>query len=131
MKEEGKNFTVFLVDDDEFLLDMYALKFKSSGFNVEIAYGGEEALTKIKKGLSPDVVLLDVVMPKLNGFEFLEMARKEKLLENSLVVILSNLGQKDEIAKGKSLGISDYIVKASFTPTEVVEKVSALLNAQK
>ena len=102
MKEEGKNFTVFLVDDDEFLLDMYALKFKSSGFNVEIAYGGEEALTKIKKGLSPDVVLLDVVMPKLNGFEFLEMARKEKLLENSLVVILSNLGQKDEIAKGKS-----------------------------
>ena len=131
MKEEGKNFTVFLVDDDEFLLDMYALKFKSSGFNVEIAYGGEEALTKIKKGLSPDVVLLDVVMPKLNGFEFLEMARKEKLLENSLVVILSNLGQKYEIAKGKSLGISDYIVKASFTPTEVVEKVSALLNAQK
>ncbi|MFH1979050.1 MAG: response regulator [Patescibacteria group bacterium] len=131
MKENKENNnnkqTVFLVDDDEFLLDMYALKFKASGFNVEIAYGAEEAMTQLRQGLVPDVLLLDVVMPKTSGFEFLEMLKKENLLGNSLIIVLSNLGQKNDVEKGKKLGADDYIVKASFTPTEVVEKVKALL----
>jgi DNA-binding response OmpR family regulator len=125
MEKEQK--TIFLIDDDEFLLDMYALKFRAAGFNVEVAYGAEEALVKLKQGFSPDVVLLDVVMPKLDGFEFLETLKNKKLLANPLVVILSNLGQKEDIEKGKKLGAAGYIIKANYTPTEVVERVEELL----
>jgi len=127
IKQDEEKTTIFLIDDDEFLLDMYALKFKSSGFKVEVAYGAKEALDKLKKGFYPDVVLLDIVMPKLDGFVFLEILKKEKLLKDSLIIVLSNLGQKDDIEKSKMLGAADYIVKASFTPTEVVEKVKTLL----
>lgn len=129
--ENNKKIVIFLVDDDDFLLEMYALKFKASGFDIEVAHGGDEALTKFKEGLKPDVMLLDVVMPKMDGFEFLEEVKKEKLLGNCLVMILSNLGNKDDVDRGKQLGVSDYIVKASFTPTEVVEKVKLLLQKSK
>ena len=126
-EEKKQNISIFLVDDDEFLLDMYALKFRKAGFDVEVARGGEEALSKLKDGYSPTVVLLDVVMPQISGFELLETAKKEKLLLGSIVIILSNLGQKEDVEKGKKLGVVDYIIKASFTPSEVVEKVNAIL----
>ena len=118
---------VFIVDDDEFLLDMYAVKFRESGFEIEVARGGEEALAKIKSGYAPDAILLDIVMPGLAGFEMLRTMKKENLGAGSRVIILSNLGQKEDIARGLELGAKDYIVKAHFTPTEVVKKVEALL----
>ena len=127
MMQKQKN--ILLVDDDEFLLDMYAVKFKSSGFNIEIARGGEEALAKLKEGFSPDIILLDLVMSKMSGFEFLEEVKKDNKF-SCRVVILSNLGQKEDIEKGKKFGISDYIVKAYLTPSEVVEKVKSLLAAK-
>lgn len=129
-KQTEKGVNVFLVDDDEFLLDMYALKFKNAGFSVEVARGSEEALSKLKGGYSPRVLLLDLVMPQISGFEFLEMAQKQKLLSGALVVVLSNLGQKEDIEKGRKLGVDDYIVKANFTPSEVVEKVNSVLKAK-
>ncbi|MBU1091706.1 response regulator [Patescibacteria group bacterium] len=129
MEKDNKNFKVFLVDDDEFLLDMYASKFKMSGFDVEIARNGKEALSKLKEGLSPDVILLDIVMPEISGFEFLETLKEEKI-PMPMVVVLSNLGQKSDIEKGKKLGASDYIIKASFTPSEVVQKVRSLLGGK-
>lgn len=125
------NIKIFLVDDDEFLLDMYALKFRNAGFDVEVARGSEEALSKLKKDYSPDVLLLDLVMPKISGFEFLEMAQKQKLLSGCAVVVLSNLGQKEDIEKGKKLGVNDYVIKANFTPSEVVEKVNNVLKKNK
>ena len=118
---------VFIVDDDEFLLDMYAVKFRESGFEIEVARGGEEALAKIKSGYAPEAILLDIVMPGLDGFEMLRTMKKENLGAGSRVIILSNLGQKEDIARGLELGAKDYIVKAHFTPTEVVKKVEALL----
>lgn len=127
MDENKKNILVFLVDDDDFLLEMYALKFRNSGFSVEIAKNSQDALDKLKKGLKPDVVLLDVVMPQMDGFELLALARKENLLSGSRVVVLSNLGQKEDFEKGKELGVADYIIKASFTPSEVVKKVEEIL----
>ncbi|MCF7835910.1 MAG: response regulator [Candidatus Marinimicrobia bacterium] len=128
MNQDEKKYSVFLVDDDDFLLDMYASKFKTFGFNVEIAHDGKEALVKLKGGLSPDIILLDIVMPEMSGFEFLE-AIKEEGISIPKIVVLSNLGQKDDIEKGKKLGASDYIIKASFTPSEVVKKVESLLNS--
>jgi len=103
------------------------LKLRSSGFEVKVARDAKSALIELEKGFVPDVILLDVVMPGIDGFEFLQMIRKKEIASNSIVIILSNLGQKDDIEKAKACGADDYIVKASFTPTEVVEKVKSLL----
>ncbi len=125
--ENNKNILVFLVDDDDFLLEMYTLKFRTSGFKVEIAKGAEDALDKLRGGLKPDVILLDIVMPKIDGFEFLSIAQKENLLHGAHVIFLSNLGQKEDIEKGLALGANDYIIKASFTPSEIVKKTEELI----
>ncbi len=124
-KEEKQK--VFLIDDDDLLLDMYATKFKKEGFEVEIAREGEEALSKIKAGLRPSIVLLDVLMQKMDGFEFLEALKKENLLGNLKIVILSNRGSKEDLERGKRLGIKDYVVKAEFTPSQVVEKIKTII----
>ncbi|KKT40832.1 MAG: Alkaline phosphatase synthesis transcriptional regulatory protein PhoP [Candidatus Giovannonibacteria bacterium GW2011_GWA2_44_13b] len=117
---------VLIVDDDEFLLEMYSLKFKESGFIVEVAQNGEEAIKKAKEVL-PDIILLDVVMPKMDGFDVLRALRKENIAPKALILILTNLGQKDDFDRGMKLGAADYIVKAHYTPSEVVKKVRSLL----
>jgi len=117
---------VLIVDDDEFLLEMYALKFKESGFEVDIASNGKKALEKIQE-FKPDVVLLDVVMPTMDGFEVLQEIRNKKLAPGARILMLTNLGQKEDTERGLALGADDYVVKAHFTPTEVVAKVRALL----
>lgn len=124
----GKKILVMIVDDDEFLLDMYATKFKEHGFDVELAFGSVDALEKAKAGILPDVVLTDVVMPEMDGFEFLKKIKDDNLLKGSRLVILSNLGQKEDLEKGKALGVVDYIVKTYFTPSEIVKKVESLLD---
>ena len=121
---------VLIVDDDEFLLEMYALKFKESGFIIEVAKNGEEAVQKAKE-VSPDVILLDVVMPKMDGFDVLRVLRKENIASKAIVLILTNLGQKDDFDRGMKLGATDYIVKAHYTPSEVVKKVQSLLKKNK
>lgn len=118
---------IFIVDDDKFLLDMYTFKFKEKGFDVVQAFGSIDALNKLKGGIIPDVMLLDVVMPAMDGFELLGLIRSEKLAEGAKVIILSNLGQPSDIEKGRALGANGYVIKASATPSEVVEKVLAVL----
>lgn len=127
MAEEGQK-KILLVDDDEFLLDMYSLKFREAGFAVELARGGEDALVLLRQGLTPNVILLDIVMPTIDGFEFLRIAGKENLKKNAKILVLSNLGQKEDIEKGIALGASDYVVKANSTPSEVVKKVQSILS---
>ncbi len=124
---DKKKLTVLLVDDDDFLLDIYSSKFKTKGFEVETACGAEEALVKIKEGFFPEALLLDMLMPKIDGFEFLEQLKKEKILDKFLIIVLSNKQQKDDIERSKKFGVAEYIIKANFTPSEVVEKVKLLL----
>lgn len=122
------NNKILIVDDDLFLLDMYVLKFKESGFNVEMATNGNDAINKLKDMVEePDAVLLDVLMPVMDGFELLKHIKDKGLVQKSKKIILSNLGQKEEINMGLSLGADDYIIKAHNTPSEVVEKVKQLL----
>lgn len=123
----NKKALVLIIDDDEFLLDMYSIKLRELGFGVEVSFGVSEALEKIKAGLSPNVILLDIIMPGLDGFAFLDIMKKEKLLPNAKIIILSNLGQKEDIEKGMAMGASDYVVKAYFTPSEIVKKIENLL----
>ncbi|KKT57630.1 MAG: Two-component DNA-binding response regulator [Candidatus Giovannonibacteria bacterium GW2011_GWC2_44_9] len=120
------NIKVLIVDDDVFLLDMYSIKFKESGFSVEIAKNGEDALAKAKS-LNPDIILLDIVMPKMDGFDVLREIKQNNIAPNAVIFILTNLGQKEDVDRGLKLGANDYIVKAHFTPSEVVAKVRSFL----
>jgi CheY-like chemotaxis protein len=114
---------ILIVDDDSFLLDMYALKFKQSGFDVDTALGSMAALEKLKNGAMPDVMLLDLVMPVMDGFELLEKIKEENLAGSTIKIVLSNRGQASDVDRAKELGAVGYIVKASCTPSEVITKV--------
>ena len=125
------NKKILIIDDDNFLLDMYALKFSKSNFDVSTALGPEIALDKLRGGLVPYIILLDIMMPVMDGFELMEKMKEEKLAEEAFKIILSNRGQPSDIARGESLGAVGYIVKASSTPTEVIDKVNEIISKQK
>lgn len=117
---------VLLVEDDQTLLEMYELKFKEAGFDLILAADGESGLELAKKEM-PAVVLLDIMMPKMDGFAVLTQLRQDDATKNIVILMLSNLGQQTDIEKGKQLGAQDYVVKASMTPTQVVEKVKSYI----
>src|SRR3989344_5514735 len=121
---------VLIVDDDEFLLEMYALKFKECGFEVNTAKDGADAVKKAKE-CRPDVILMDVVMPKMDGFDLLRTLKKDHMAPDTITLVLTNLGQKEDVEKGMRLGATDYIIKAHFTPSEVVRRVEGLLAKKK
>jgi CheY-like chemotaxis protein len=127
--EEHKKMKLLLVDDDQFLLTMYSLKFGKSGFEVTTSPSSQDALSKLRGGFVPDVILLDIIMPGMDGLELLEAVRKEKLAEASVVVMLTNQG--DEMERAKSLGVKGYIVKATTVPSEVVEEVKRIAKENK
>src|SRR5512133_440720 len=118
---------ILIVDDDTFLLDMYALKFSQNNFEVHTATGGVQSIEKLKSGLSPDVILMDLIMPEMDGFEMLEKINTDQLSPKSIKIVLSNKSQQADIDKTVSLGASGYIVKASSTPLEVVDQVISIL----
>lgn len=119
---------MLIVDDDEFLLNMYSVKFAKSGLEVHTSGSGEDALRKLKEGLVPDVMIVDIVMPAMDGFEFMERIRAEKLAPTSVVVFLTNQGQSTDIDRARSLGVQGYIVKASTIPSEVLSEVMKYLH---
>ncbi|OGI58058.1 hypothetical protein A3C60_02365 [Candidatus Nomurabacteria bacterium RIFCSPHIGHO2_02_FULL_37_45] len=125
---EGGKRKILIVDDDHFLLDMYALKFSQSNFEVCVADSGMQALEKLKSGLIFDVILLDIIMPEMDGFEMLEKINQNNLSPNSTKVILSNKSQQSDIDRGNSLGVAGYIVKANSTPVEVINQVMEILS---
>ncbi len=122
---------IYLVDDDRFLLDMYAIKFKNAGHEVTSFQGPDEALAALRKDPAPDAMLLDVVMPGMTGFEMLEVINTEGLISHTIKIVLSNRGQSADVARGQALGVSGYIVKANTTPTEVIGRVAEIITAKK
>jgi CheY-like chemotaxis protein len=129
--EPDKKYSILIVDDDKFLIDMYSLKFTEKGFTVETAASGPDALQKVDGGLMPDIFLVDIVMPMMDGFELIQHLIQRQKEKRSSIIVLSNLGQKEDVEKGLSLGADGYIVKASATPTEVVEKVIEIVSHKK
>lgn len=124
---EGEKRKILIVDDDSFLLDMYALKFSQNNFEVYTAGGGINALEKLKGGLSPDILLIDIIMPEMDGFEVLTQINTQKLCPNCVKIILSNKSEQRDMDEGNQLGAAGYIVKANFTPAEVIEQVVKIL----
>ncbi len=117
---------ILLIEDDPFIAEMYAIKFKNE-YDFDIAQDGEIGLKKLNE-YKPDLVLLDIILPKIDGFEILQKIKTDPNLSSIPVVLLTNLGQKENIKKGLQMGALDYIVKAHFTPSEVVEKVKKIFN---
>ncbi|MDD5589736.1 MAG: response regulator [Candidatus Portnoybacteria bacterium] len=117
---------VLIVEDDPFLSEMYSTKLVESGFEIDLAGDGQTALEKMTAN-KPDLVLLDIVLPKIDGFEVLKKMKNDQNLRDIRVIALTNLGQKEEVQKGLDLGAEDYIIKAHFTPSEVVAKIREVM----
>jgi DNA-binding response OmpR family regulator len=117
---------ILIIEDDRFLRELISRKLKNEGYEVLEAMDGEEGLKKIKEE-KPDLVLLDLILPCIDGFEVLSIAKENQETSQIPIIILSNLGQREEIEKGLKLGAVDYLVKAHFTPSEIVEKIKNFL----
>ncbi|MFA4833708.1 MAG: response regulator [Patescibacteria group bacterium] len=115
---------VLLVEDDSFLRDICAKKLTKEGFRVFEIIDGEQALGNLEK-IEPDIILLDIILPTVNGFEVLEKIRANgnKKIKQTPVIMLSNLGQKEDVDKALSLGANGYLIKAHFTTEEIIEKI--------
>lgn len=125
---DGVNqYKIFLVDDDSFLLNMYVAKFKKAGHEVETAKSGLEALKKLQDGYTPDVMLMDIVLPGMDGVELLRQIRKEKLAEKTMFVMFTNQGGEEETSEAKRLGVTDYLIKADLVPSGIVDKVLKII----
>ena len=124
-------YHIYLVDDDRFLLDLYALKFKNAGHDVSTFNGGEELLTALREegAKVPDALLIDVIMPNLTGFETIEAVRNENLAKSARIIFLSNQGQDSDFEKAKKLGADGYIIKASAIPSEVLAETIRIIEA--
>ncbi|MFA6493085.1 MAG: response regulator [Patescibacteria group bacterium] len=121
---EGK--LILLVDDDLTLLEMYGDRLKAEGFNIVQATNGEEALKKVRE-VKPSLVILDVMMPKVNGFDVLKNLRADVEFKETPVIILTALIQDVDRAQGKKLGATDYIVKSETMPGEIIDKIKKAL----
>lgn len=126
MNENKKK--IMIVEDDYFVMDIYNMKLTQEGFEVIGAKDGAEALKKLKEeNFIPDLILLDILMPYINGMEVLAEIKKIEKLKETPVVLLSNLSQKEEVDAGMKLGANGYIIKSHFTPSEVLEKIKSFL----
>jgi CheY-like chemotaxis protein len=126
-------YRVYLADDDRFLLDLYAVKFRNAGHEASVFGGGEELLAALRKegAVNPDAILIDLIMPGMGGFETLEAIRKENLAKGTKIIVLSNQGQDSDIEKAKQLAVDGYIIKASAIPSEVLAQTVSTIEAGK
>lgn len=125
-----KKTKVLIVDDDKFLLGMYSVKFANNNYDVDTAVGSTVALEKLRNGASPDILLLDIIMPHMDGLELLKTIRDEKLVPNATVIMLTNQSQSSDIERAKELRVDGYIVKASTIPSEVMQEVEKIYSAK-
>lgn len=123
MEEKKK---IMLVEDDVFIRDIYETKLTQENFNVVMAENGIDALKKLED-FFPDMILLDIVMPYMDGMDFLREIKKNDKHKDIPIIMLSNLSEKERVTEAMELGISDYLIKSHFTPSEVVEKINSLL----
>lgn len=122
---------VLLVDDDQFLLDMYAIKFNKAGYEVKTADSTALALKQIRDGFCPTVILSDIVMPGMDGLEFVSSIRKESLIPKAVIIMLTNQGLSDDIGRAKKMNVDGYIVKATTIPSEVLTQVEKICASKK
>ena len=119
---------VLLVEDDSLLIDIYSTKLKEAGYELEVVSDGSQVVDTAKT-YKPDLILLDIVLPQMDGWEILKSLKEDESTKGVKVLVLSNLGQKEEIEKGFKLGAVQYLIKAHYTPTQVVQEIEKLLSS--
>jgi DNA-binding response OmpR family regulator len=118
--------TILIIEDDKFLRELIGQKLVREGYDILEAIDGEEGIKKIKTEKA-DLILLDLILPGIDGFEVLSRMKADEKLAKIPVIILSNLGQREEIERGLKLGANDYMIKAHFTPREIIDKIKSVL----
>jgi len=118
--------TILIIEDDKFLRELITQKLIQEGYETSEAIDGEEGIKKIKEE-KPSLILLDLILPGIDGFEVLSQTKEDPAISSIPVIILSNLGQKEDIERGLKLGAVDYLIKAHFTPGEIIEKIKNIL----
>ena len=113
---------ILIIEDEEIMIDLLQRKLTKEGYQISVAKDGEEGL-KMMREIKPDLILLDIVMPKMGGFEVMEGMNKDKELKKIPVIVISNSGQPVELDKAQKLGAKDWLIKTEFDPQEVVDKV--------
>lgn len=113
---------ILIIEDEELLLNLLKSKLSELGYEIFTATDGLQGLEATKE-VAPDLILLDIIMPKMGGFELLEKKQEDDSIKNIPVIIISNSGQPVELERAKQLGVKDWLVKTEFDPVEVVEKV--------
>lgn len=126
--DPNKKQTVLIVEDDEFLRSLAAKRLEKDGFNIQVAVDGETAVATAKE-VKPDVIVLDLLLPGLDGFEVLEKLKADEGLKAVPVIVFSNLGQKEDIERAQYLGAVSFLVKSNFTLDDLLEKVREQLAA--
>ena len=120
---------ILIVEDDRYISKMYRLKLSLEGYDVQVAENGKDGVDKVKEFI-PNIILLDILMPELDGFEVLKIIKSDDVTKDIPVLIMSNLGQEDHVEKGMKLGAIGYIVKSQYTPSKVVEKIKSVINGE-
>ncbi len=120
--------TIMIVEDDAFVVDIYRKKLQEENFDIIVASNGMEALEKLQKdNIVPDLILLDIVMPQMNGLDFMRKLREDEKMAKIPVILLTNMSQKEDVDTGLELGAKDYLIKSHFTPGEVLSKIKSVL----
>ncbi len=122
---------ILFLDDDKFLLDMYVVKFGKAGYEVKAADSPDVALKMLHENYVPDIMLVDVVMPGMDGLEFVATIRKERLVPQAVIIMLTNQGASDDISRAKKANVDGYIVKATTIPSEVLVEVEKICASKK
>ena len=124
-----KKYSILLVEDDAFLARIYATALEAQGFRVSLASNGEDGLKLVERE-KPDMIILDILLPQMDGYEFLESVKNNQLSANIPVLVLSNLGQKEDVDKAMQLGASRYLIKAHSMPQNVIRNIKDILNIE-
>lgn len=126
---QNSKIKILIAEDDSFLAQMYSEKLETEGFKVVLATNGVEAIDRMKLE-KPDLLLLDLLMPKKDGFEVLKEKIADKDIKNIPVIVLTNLSQNEDIKRCYDLGARDFMIKAYFIPAEIISKIKVLLNIE-
>jgi DNA-binding response OmpR family regulator len=117
---------ILIVEDDKFLRELISQKLSKEGYDISEAVDGEKGVKSVQE-IKPDLVLLDLILPGIDGFEVLSRIKADSAIAQIPIIILSNLGQKDDIERGLKMGAADYLIKAHFTPGEIISKIKGIL----
>jgi DNA-binding response OmpR family regulator len=121
------NSKILIIEDDRYISRMFEIKLGLDGLDVQVADNGRIGVEKAKE-FHPDVILTDILMPEMDGFEVISQIKNDSELKSTPILIMSNLGEEDHIQKGLQLGAIGYIVKSDITPAQIIEKIKSIIN---